>query len=141
MTRRIDRTPAQQQLIAASRQIRDKAENFGIAWRQVVGLIPEDSGWRREYDFAKQDGRKWRFDWAHIPTHVAVEIDGGNRMGAFDRNGNPVAIGGHTQDKDYEKLNHATAHGWKVFRYSTSMIMRDPDGCVRQVARVMGIRL
>ncbi|WP_395707023.1 hypothetical protein [Casimicrobium huifangae] len=133
------RTPAQQQIIDASRAINDKAELFGIAWRSVVGVIPEDSAWRREHEFAKQEGRKWRFDWAHIPTRVAVEVDGGNRMARII-NGRAVAVGRHTQDDDYEKMNAATAMGWRVFRFSTAMIVRDPDGCAKIVARAMGVR-
>lgn len=132
------RTPAQQQLVEASRVVNDKAELFGIAWRNIVGRIPEDSGWRREHEFAKPE-RRWRFDWAHIPTRVAVEIDGGNRMARINASGRAVAVGRHTQDDDYEKLNNATARGWKVYRATTAMMMRDPDGFVRQVAKAMGI--
>jgi len=134
------RTEAQQQIIDVSRSINDKAELFGVAWRSVVGVIPDDSGWRREHEFAKADGRKWRFDWAHIPTRVAVEVDGGNRMARIV-NGRAVAVGRHTQDADYEKGNAATAAGWRVFRFSTAMIVRDPDGCAKIVARAMGVRV
>lgn len=131
------RTPAQQTMIDVARAVNDKAELFGVAWRAVVDRIPEDSGWRREYAFAAPE-RRWRFDWAHIPTRIAVEVDGGNRMARIV-NGRAVAVGRHTQDDDYEKMNAATSRGWRVYRFSTAMLTRDPDGCARIVARAMGI--
>jgi very-short-patch-repair endonuclease len=71
--------------------------------------------------------RKWRFDFviyasesAVMPSY-AVEIDGGNRMAAIIK-GRAVAIGRHTQDDDYEKLNAATIDGWKVLRFTPAMV-------------------
>jgi len=42
-----------------------------------------------------------------------VEIDGGNRMAKII-NGRAVAIGRHTQDADYEKMNESAILGWRV---------------------------
>lgn len=61
-----------------------------------------------EYRFHPK--RRWRFDAAFPGRMVALELDGG------------VWIAGrHTRGKgfmrDCEKLNTATAMGWKVFRF------------------------
>lgn len=112
---------------------------WSTVWRQVTGRFTDESGWDTDYRF--HDKRRWKFDWAHRVTRVAVEIDGGNRMAAVDDDGNAVAIGGHTQEKDYEKLNAATANGWRVFRFTPAMLTRNPIGCVEQVTQLMGIEL
>ncbi len=81
----------------------------------------------REYPFAKAIGRKWRFDYAwpdvrsecyyddfiHCP--VALEIDGGNFSGG--RHVRPIGF-----EKDCEKINEAQRLGWKVYRFTPSMI-------------------
>jgi very-short-patch-repair endonuclease len=82
--------------------------------------------------------RKWRFDfaWEFVgglaavrTVNLAVEIDGGAYVG-----------GGHTrgkqQSKDYEKMNVATAMGWRVLRFNTES-MKYPDDVVEFVAQVL----
>lgn len=113
---------------------------WATVWRQVTGRFVDESGWVTEYRFHQT--RRWLFDWAHRPTRVAVEIDGGNTMAAVSDDGqHAIAIGGHTQEKDYHKLNAAAADGWRVFRFTPRMLTRDPIGCVQLVAGVMGIAL
>lgn len=66
--------------------------------------------------------RRWRFDFAHTPTSVAIELEGGVYAG-----------GRHTRgagyEKDCEKYNHAAARGWAVFRLTPGMLRADADGC------------
>lgn len=66
-----------------------------------------------EYQFDEK--RKWRFDWAIPMVSCAIEIDGG----AWTQ-------GRHTRGKgfigDLEKLNAATAQGWKVFRFTPQAV-------------------
>lgn len=75
--------------------------------------------------------RKWRFDRAFIEQRVAVELDGGIWN-----------AGRHLQPKgfeaDLEKMNAATAHGWRVFRFTATMLERDPFLCISQVAIALG---
>jgi len=82
----------------------------------------------REYRF--NEIRRWRFDCAEPVARVAVEIDGGTWV-----------AGRHTRgagfERDCEKLNAAVADGWAVFRFTTSMLQRDPLGCCEQVARMI----
>lgn len=63
----------------------------------------------REYAFAREAGRRWRFDWAWPDARVALEIEGGLWTG-----------GRHTIGKgflqDLEKYNEAQLYGWIVLR-------------------------
>lgn len=59
--------------------------------------------------------RRWRFDFAHEPTRIAFEIEGGVWSG-----------GRHTRGLGYsadcEKYNEAALAGWTVFRLTGDMI-------------------
>lgn len=59
--------------------------------------------------------RKWKFDFAHIPTRTAIEIEGGiYTQGRHQR---------HEGFKnDCEKYFHAGLLGWRVFRLSSNMV-------------------
>jgi len=75
---------------------------FSLYWRGLNGppLTPE-------HKFHPK--RRWRFDFAHVETKTAVEIEGGVWSG-----------GRHTRGTGYvgdcEKYNAATREGWAVFR-------------------------
>ncbi|MGL5078615.1 MAG: hypothetical protein ACRDBG_22680 [Waterburya sp.] len=62
--------------------------------------------------------RRYKFDFVHKESRVAIEINGGT-----------WGIGGHSSGKglnrDYEKLNLAQMHGFLVFQLSSSMITLD----------------
>jgi hypothetical protein len=75
-----------------------------------------------------------RFDIAFVGRKVAVEIDGGNRMAVADKNGNAVAIGRHTKDADYEKINAAQELYWRVLRFSPAMVKS--GAAIRTIGRV-----
>ena len=92
---------------------------FAVAWRCYGnGMQP-----LTEYQFAASIGRRWRFDWAWPPVKVAVECDGGQ----WTPHG-----GRHATDADRDKLNHAAALGWRVLRFSGSMLC-DPENVCRMV--------
>ena len=75
---------------------------FETHWKRLGGPALE-----REYVFAPP--RKWRFDFAHPQTRVAVECEGG----VFTR-------GRHTRGmgfvRDCEKTNTAARLGWLIHR-------------------------
>lgn len=73
----------------------------------------------REYEF--HTDRKWRFDFCWPDQKLAVEIDGGNRVATIIK-GKAVAVGRHTQDADYSKLNAATLAGYQVLRFTPTMV-------------------
>ena len=74
--------------------------------------------------------RKWRFDYAWpSPSHrAAVEIDGGQWVAGGGR---------HNRDSDREKLNHAAADGWRVLRFSTQQVEKEPDACIELLRRAL----
>lgn len=62
-----------------------------------------------ETEYRFHPTRKWRFDYAWPAQMVALEIDGAS--GAFGRHSRPGGMRG-----DNEKINTATAMGWRVLR-------------------------
>jgi len=62
--------------------------------------------------------RRWRFDFAHPSTLVAIEIEGGTWVGG--RHTRPAGF-----HKDCEKYNTAALNGWTVFRLTPQMITGD----------------
>jgi len=60
-----------------------------------------------EYEFAKDIGRKWRFDHCWPDYDVALEVQGGLFVGGRHARGAALL-------DEHEKLNAAAAHGWRV---------------------------
>jgi len=75
---------------------------FEIMWRELGGPALVE-----EHKF--HPVRKWRFDFAHMESKTAIELEGG--VGNRSRH---TATAGYI--KDCEKYNTATALGWRVFR-------------------------
>lgn len=62
--------------------------------------------------------RRWRFDFAHEASKVAIEINGGVWSG-----GRHVRGAGYLRDR--EKINAATELGWRVFELGTGQVTVD----------------
>ena len=83
-------------------------KKFALYWRAIRGpqLVAE-------HRF--HPTRKWRFDFAHPASKVAIEVEGGT-----------WGRGRHTRGSGYkadcEKYNAAVADGWAVFRITGDMI-------------------
>ncbi|MDB6017715.1 MAG: hypothetical protein JWR19_2204 [Pedosphaera sp.] len=60
--------------------------------------------------------RRWRFDFAHKPTKVAIEIEGGTSSGK-SRHTKPEGF-----REDCFKYNTASRLGWVVFRLTSDMV-------------------
>ena len=75
---------------------------FEIMWRELGGPALVE-----EHQF--HPTRKWRFDFAHLESKTAIELEGG--VGRKSRHTSPSGY-----IKDCEKYNPATALGWSVFR-------------------------
>lgn len=71
----------------------------------------------KEYQFAKDAGRKWRMDYAWPEHKLALEVEGG----VWTR-------GRHTRGagfvKDMEKYNTATSMGWRILRVTPSDLLK-----------------
>lgn len=72
------------------------------------------AGWVRELKF--HPVRRWRFDYAHEPLKIAVEVEGGVWTGNSR----------HTRGKGYiadcEKYNQAQILGYNVMRYAPNQL-------------------
>lgn len=84
-------------------------ERFLVIWQSIGG--PELV---REYRFAPP--RRWRFDFAHLPTRVAVEV-----------HGSVFSDGRHTRGAgflaDREKMLAAQRAGWLVVEFGTGFTL------------------
>ena len=69
----------------------------------------------REHRFC--EGRKWAFDFAWPETKIAVEIEGGTAFGRSRHSKGQGFV------NDCQKYNAAARLGWKVFRFTTEMVM------------------
>ncbi len=98
---------------------------FEHYWRIAGG--PE---LRREYRF--DPARKWRFDFAHVESRVAIELEGGTQKKPWHPRGRHVRHDGFV--RDCEKYNRATSLGWRVYRIpGGGELERDPDAWIAPV--------
>ena len=67
----------------------------------------------REFKFC--EWRRWRFDFAWPALKIAAECEGGHWSGGRHTRGSGF-------EKDCEKYNVAQNLGWRVFRFTKSMI-------------------
>lgn len=83
---------------------------FMLLWQCLNGPVLE-----HETRFCS---RRWRFDFCHKESLVAIEIQGGTR-----------SIGRHSRHDGYrgdcEKLNAAQSLGWVVYQFTYDMITTD----------------
>lgn len=84
------------------------AERFARRWQNAGG--PELT---REHKF--HPTRDWRFDFAHLPSRIAIEIDGG--VWIKGRHQTPSGFIG-----DCHKFNNCASLGWRLFRLTTDML-------------------
>ena len=70
---------------------------------------------------------------------VAVEIDGGTWMPKHGKKSRHVT--GEGYEGDCIKLNAAAILGWRVLRYTTTMMTNDPVGVVEQVKQLLEGRM
>lgn len=61
----------------------------------------------KEHLFAKESGRKWRFDHAWLDAKLALEVQGGLFRGGRHVRGAALL-------KEHEKLNAAAILGWRI---------------------------
>ena len=78
------------------------------------GLPPAES----EFAFAKDEGRKWRFDYCWPEYHVALEQEGGVWIGGRHTSGSGFL-------KDIEKYNAAAVRGWLVIRCTPATLFAE----------------
>lgn len=72
--------------------------------------------------------RKWRFDFAHLASKTAIEIEGGVWSGGRHTRGAGYA-------KDAEKYNEANFDGWSVIRLVGPMITLENCAKIRDLIK------
>jgi hypothetical protein len=77
-----------------------------------------------EYPFAKP--RRFRFDFAHLPSKIAIELQGGIFMPNARHNNGAALV------KEYEKLCLASSLGWRIF-FLSSVTVSD-ENVYKQIA-------
>ena len=102
---------------------------FITLWRQIAPGLPEPV-----HDIKFHPSRNCRFDFVWESAKVAVEIEGAVFAGGRHTRG-----GGY--EKDCEKYNAALDLGYSVYRYSTTMLDREPWNCIQQVASAVQRRM
>lgn len=86
----------------------------------ALHLRLEHIGFTPEFRF--HPVRKWRADFC-LAKGILVEVDGGNHMVKQNPfTGRFSAVGRHTKDEDYRKLNAAAQLGYRVLRFSPAMV-------------------
>lgn len=100
---------------------------FSLYWKACGG--PELEA---EHKFCTD--RKWRFDFAHPVTRVAIECEGGVFSGG--RHTRPLGF-----IADCEKYNEAAHLGWLVFRLTSGQInMLEVTRIVQVIKRLNAIK-
>lgn len=115
---------------APSGKLTDLSMLFDARMKQLAPELPPPVC---EFPFDRTGGRKFRFDRAWPDQMVAVELDGGVWSG-----GRHVRPRGFTED--CFKMNLAALQGWTVLRFTTEMLVRDPQQCLRVLASVLSGR-
>ena len=106
---------------------------------KAVGLLDEIA---REHLFARDVGRRWRFDFAHLKLAIAVELEGGiGRYRDKPRDQNSGPLGNRMTTAEYRRLvsggadlgpqrtamtsRHASPDGFEEDsrKYATAMVM------------------
>lgn len=106
----------------------DPEREWETYWRQLAPHLPAG-----DFDQKFSEDRDFRFDFQWPVVKIAVEIEGGNWVN-----------GGHNRgagyEKDCTKYNLAADLGWVVYRFTPTMLKRDPANCVGQVAQAISKR-
>lgn len=106
----------------------DLERAFLTHWRTLAPDAPMPV---REHVFARELGRRWRWDFCWPPQMVALELEGGT-----------WSTGRHVRGRgfrgDCEKQNAATLLGWRVLRVTSDMLADDPVGVVGMVLQALG---
>lgn len=107
------------------RQASKLERTFLTRWLQFAGDQPEPVS---EFVFAPP--RQWRADFAWPDKKLLVEIEGG----VFGKSRHTSGTG---YTEDCHKYNAATCAGYRVLRFTGTMLDRDPAGCVAQVVTLL----
>lgn len=89
-------------------------KRFELLWRALGGPVLE-----KEFRF--HPVRKWRADFAHIPSRTLIEIEGGIYVNGRHNRGAGFAA-------DLEKYLEASLAGWRVVRLGPNELTEEIVG-------------
>lgn len=108
--------------------MKSRNADFAALWKAIGDRSIE---WLEEFRFDQE--RRFRFDFAHQPSRVAVEIEGVTYFG--EKVSRHQTTKGYS--KDMEKYNLAIERGWRVLRYSQVDLTKKPVQVVEQIKAVI----
>lgn len=117
------KTEAQKQIEREERESLKRL--FLTRWKQLGG--PELV---EEYEF--YSNRDWEIDFVHIPSFVAIEIEGGTWLPGGGRHNRAQGY-----SNDCQKYNRVILLGWKLFRFTSDMLTNDPAGHLEPVIELI----
>ncbi len=91
-----------------------------------------------ESEYLGIKGRKFRFDFAHVASKVAIECQGGI-YGRGKKRGAHIRPAGY--ERDCEKAILAALNGWVILPITSGMLDKDPAKIVSWVTGVIDMRL
>jgi len=122
----------------------------------IMELLLKDLNCEYVKEHKFHDKRKWRFDYAIPGNKIGIEIEGGTtgnvvtcnhcrqKVGRKLKSGKYVFIregGRHNSikgyEKDCEKYNAAAVLGWRLLRYTTNMIIKNPAQVSKDIEKCM----
>jgi len=98
-------------------------------WFQIENILNPDE-WTKEHRFHVE--RMWRFDFAHLASYVAVEVEGLSR-----HRSRHTTFQGYRND--CEKYNEAQVYGWCVLRFTGDEIAN--ASAISMIERAIETRL
>lgn len=101
-------------------------EGFIRTFEAVAAASP-----RPERQFKFHPSRKWRLDFAWPLYRLAVEIDGGIFVGGGHNRGMQFA-------GDADKQNALVLMGWRLLRFTTIHLRKQPVQCCEMVVELLG---
>lgn len=96
-------------------------KRFALLWRACEGPALET-------EFQFHPTRKWRADFAHLPSKTIIEIEGGIFMRGGGRHNRGIGYA-----NDAEKYLEAVFEGWTVLRLTQVQLN------LKWVARIVGL--
>lgn len=100
-------------------------ETFLYLWQELYPQLP------LEREVLAVPKRRFRLDFAHISSLVAIEINGGLWVKSKHSSGNGLL-------RDYEKSNLLAYHGWVTFQLAEPMLT---DEWLERIAQTIKTRL
>lgn len=109
---------------------KDKAPIFRAQYELLAQDITDRPAPKLKPRFLFDPPTKREADFKIDGHPILVEVDGGQ----FKSMG-----GRHNGDADREKINRAVVLGYRVLRFSTQQLERDPYGCVYTTLQAIGL--